>query len=179
MADHWSVEMLVKFFATTTFAYKWLAQGLSKSLWALLSFLHEYLDPDIEADHWAFYADDLRVAVQRAQTLPGAFGKPSSAFKKDWNLEQKSGIVESIQFISQAKPLHLWEFHRKLGEFKTFSAKSASPKQKRPLQRYLGFTNCYRLNLSGRPKSVINSINCSNLNYLPEPHQNWKKHLSL
>ena len=45
MADKRSVEMLAFNFASRTFAYKRLAQGLSRSVSAFSSFMREYLDP--------------------------------------------------------------------------------------------------------------------------------------
>ena len=50
MADQRSVEMLAFNFASRTFAYKRLAQGLSRSVSAFSSFMREYLDPVVKAD---------------------------------------------------------------------------------------------------------------------------------
>ena len=48
-----SVEMLAFNFASRTFAYKRLAQGLSISVSAFSSFMREYLDPVVKADQCA------------------------------------------------------------------------------------------------------------------------------
>ena len=53
MADQRSVEMLAFNFASRTFAYKRLAQGLSRSVFAFSSFMREYLDPVVKADQCA------------------------------------------------------------------------------------------------------------------------------
>ena len=50
MADQRSVEMLAFNFASRTFAYKRLAQVLSRSVSAFSSFTREYLDPVVKAD---------------------------------------------------------------------------------------------------------------------------------
>ena len=50
MADQRSMEMLAFNFASRTFAYKRLAQGLSRSVSAFSSFMREYLDPVVKAD---------------------------------------------------------------------------------------------------------------------------------
>ena len=50
MADQRSVEMLPFNFASRTFAYKRLTQGLSRSVYAFSSFMREYLDPVVKAD---------------------------------------------------------------------------------------------------------------------------------
>ena len=50
MAEQRSIEMLAFNFASRTFAYKRLAQGLSRALSAFSSFMREYLDKVIKAD---------------------------------------------------------------------------------------------------------------------------------
>ena len=68
-ADHRSVEMLVFNFASRTFAYKILAQGLSRSVSAFSSFMREYLDPVVKADQCAQYVDDIGIAANNATDL--------------------------------------------------------------------------------------------------------------
>ena len=65
MADQRNVEMLAFKFASRTFAYRRLAQGLSRSLSAFSNFMREYLDPVIEADQCAQYVDkwELRLTM--------------------------------------------------------------------------------------------------------------------
>ena len=53
MADQRSVEMLAFNFVSGTFAYKRLAQGLSRSVSAFSSFMREYLDPVVKVDQCA------------------------------------------------------------------------------------------------------------------------------
>ena len=53
MAEQRSVEVLAFNFASGTFAYKRLAQGLSRSLSAFLSFMRECFDPAVKADQCA------------------------------------------------------------------------------------------------------------------------------
>ena len=53
MADQRSVEMLAFSSASRTFAYKRLAQGLSRSVSAFRRFMREYLDPVVKADQCA------------------------------------------------------------------------------------------------------------------------------
>ena len=53
MADYQSIQMLAFNFASRTFAYRRLAQGLSRSLSAFSSFMREYLDKAIKADQCA------------------------------------------------------------------------------------------------------------------------------
>ena len=69
MADQRSVEMLAFIFASRTFAYKKLAQGLSRSVSAFSSFMREYLDPVVKADQGAQYVDDIGIAASNATDL--------------------------------------------------------------------------------------------------------------
>ena len=67
--DQLSVELLAFNFASRTFAYKRLAQGLSRSVSAFLSFIPEYLDPVVKADQCAQYVDDIGIAANNATNL--------------------------------------------------------------------------------------------------------------
>ena len=69
MADQRSVEMLAFNFASRTFAYKRLAQCLSRPLSAFSSFMREYWDPVVRADQCAQYVDDIGIAVNNATDL--------------------------------------------------------------------------------------------------------------
>ena len=66
MADQRSVELLAFNFASRTFAYKRLAQCLSRSVSAFSSFMREYLDPVVKADQCAQYVDDIGIAGKNA-----------------------------------------------------------------------------------------------------------------
>ena len=69
MADQRSVEMLAFVFASRTFAYERLAQGLSRSVSAFSSFMREYLDPVVKTDQCAQYVDDIGIAANNATDL--------------------------------------------------------------------------------------------------------------
>ena len=69
MADQRSIEMLAFNFASRTFAYRRLSQGLSRALSAFSSFMREYLDQVIEADQCAQYVDDIGIAANDAEHL--------------------------------------------------------------------------------------------------------------
>ena len=69
MADQRSVEMLAFTFASRIFAYKRLAQSLSRSVSAFSSFMREYLDPVVKADQCAHYVDDIGIAANNATDL--------------------------------------------------------------------------------------------------------------
>ena len=66
MADQRSSEMLAFNFASRTFAYRRLAQGLSRALSAFSSFMRKFLDKVIKADQCAQYIGLLALP----QTMP-------------------------------------------------------------------------------------------------------------
>ena len=68
-ADQRSVEMLAFNFASRTFAYKRLAQGLSRSVSSFSSVMREYLDPNVKADQCAQYVDDIGIAANKATDI--------------------------------------------------------------------------------------------------------------
>ena len=80
MAEQRSVEILAFNSASRTFAYKRLAQGISRSVSAFSSFLREYLDPVVKADQCAQYVDDIGIAANNATDLPGTSEQSSSVF---------------------------------------------------------------------------------------------------
>ena len=80
MADQRSVEMLAFIFASRTLAYKRLAQGLSRSVSVFSSFMREFLDPVVKADHCAQYVEDIGIAANNATDLTRNIRQSSSAF---------------------------------------------------------------------------------------------------
>ena len=69
MADQRSMETLAFNFASRTFVFKRLAQGISRSVFAFSSFMREYLDPVIKVDQCAQYVDDMGIAANEATNL--------------------------------------------------------------------------------------------------------------
>ena len=69
MADQRSIEILAFNFASRAFAYKRLAQGLSRALSAFSSFMRAYLDKVIKADQCAQYVDDIGMAANSVDQL--------------------------------------------------------------------------------------------------------------
>ena len=69
MVDYQSIQMLAFIFASRTFAYRRLVQGLSKSLSAFLSFTRKYLDKAIKAEQCARYFDDIGIAANDTKQL--------------------------------------------------------------------------------------------------------------
>ena len=58
--------MLAFNFASRTFAYRRLEQGLSKALSAFSSFMREYLDKVMKENQCSQYVDDIGIAANNA-----------------------------------------------------------------------------------------------------------------
>ena len=145
MADERSVEMLAFKFASRTFAYRRLAQGLSRSVSAFSSFMREYLDPVVKADQCAQYVDDIGIAANNATDLTRNI---RAVFKCIRNAGLKLTIekchfgVRQVEFLGRtiSSERVLPQSHK----IQKFLNKLRFPKSKKVLQRYLGFVNYYR-----------------------------------
>ena len=145
MADQHSVEMLAFNFASRTFAYKRLAQGLSRSVSAFLSFMREYLDPVVKADQSAQYVDDIGIAANNATDLTRnirAVFKCILQAGLKLTIEKSHFGVRQVEFLGRTiSPKGISPQARKI---QNFLAKLSFPKSEQALEHYLGFVNYYR-----------------------------------
>ena len=145
MADQRSVEMLPFNFASRTFAYRRVAQGLSRSVSAFSSFMREYLEPVVKADQCAQYLDDIGIAANNATDLTQ---NNRAVFKCIRNAGLKLTIekchfgVRQVEFLGRTISSEgvLPQSHK----IQNISSKLRFPKFKKALQRPLGFVNYYR-----------------------------------
>ena len=146
MADYQSIQMLAFNFASRTFTYRRLAQGLSRSLSAFSSFMREYLDKAIKADQCAQYVDDIGIAAandtkQLCINIKTVFecirnaGLKLSMSKCHFGVKQVDFLGRTITPDGVAP---------QADKVKDFLAKLRFPKSKKALQRYFGFLNYYR-----------------------------------
>ena len=145
MADQRSIEMLAFNFASRTFAYRRLAQGLSRALSAFSSFMREYLDKVIKADQYAQYVDDIGIAANDAdhliKNLKATFECIRHAGLKLTMPKCHFGATE-IDFLGRTITPEGVKPQKE--QITTFLEKTKFPKSKKALQRYLGFLNYYR-----------------------------------
>ena len=144
MADQRSVELLAFNFASRTFAYRRLAQGLSRALSAFSSFMREFFDSVIKADQCAQYVDDIGIA---AHTTEQPIKNIRAVFKCFRKAELKLTIekchfgVTQVEFFGRTiTPEGIAPQDQKI---KNFLAKVCFPKSKKQVQKYLGFVNYY------------------------------------
>ena len=148
MADQRSLEMLAFNFASRTFAYKRLAQGLSRSVSAFSSFMREYWDPVFKADQYAQYVDDIGIAANNATDLTRNIravfqcirnaGLKLTIEKCNFGVRQVGFLGRTISSEGVSPQTH---------KFKNFLNKLRFPNSKKALQQNLGFKNYYRNNI--------------------------------
>ena len=145
MAGQRSVEMLAFNFASWTFAYKRLAQGLSRSVSAFSSFMRQYLDPVVKADQCAQYVDDIGIAANNATDLTRNIRAVFKCIRQaglKLTIEKFYFGVRQVEFLGRTiSPEGISPKARKI---QNFLDKLRLPKSKKALQRYLGFVNYYR-----------------------------------
>ena len=145
IADQRSVEMLAFNFASRTFAYKRLAQGLSRSVSAFSSFTREYLDPVVKADQCAQYVDDIGIAAKNATDLTRNIRAVFKCIRQaglKLTKEKCHFGVRQVKFLERTlSPEWISPQARKI---QNFLDKLRFPKSKKALQRYLGFVSYYR-----------------------------------
>ena len=145
MADQGSVEMLAFNFASRTFAYKRLAQGLSRSVSAFSSFMREYLDPVVKADQCAQYVDDIGISANNATDITRNIRAVFKCLRQaglKLTIEKCHFGVRQVEFLGRTiSPERISPQARKT---QNFLDNLRITKSKKALQRYLSFVNYYR-----------------------------------
>ena len=140
MVDQRSVEMLAFNFASRTFAYKRLAQGLSRSVSAFSSSMREYLDTVVKADQCAQYVDDIGIAANNATDLTrnirAVFQCIRNAGLKP-TIEKCHFGVRQVEFLGRT--ISSEGVSPQAHKIQTFLAKLRFPKSKKALQPLSGF----------------------------------------
>ena len=145
MADYQSIQMLAFNFASRTFAYRRLAQGLSRSLSAFSSFMREYLDRAIKTDQSAQYVDDIGIAANDTKQLCTNIRTVFECIR-DAGLKLSMSKchfgVKRVDFLGRT--ITPDGVAPQADKVKDFLSKLRFPKSKKALQRYIVFLNYYR-----------------------------------
>ena len=142
MADQQSIELLAFNFASRTFAYRRLAQGLSRSLSAFSSFIREYLDPVIKADQCAQFVDDIGIAANTTQQLFKNLGAIFQCLRKAGLNSAWHFGVQEVDFFGRT--ITIKGVAPQKQKITKFLEKVKLLRCKKALQRYIGFSNYYR-----------------------------------
>ena len=160
MADQRSVEMLAFNFASRTFAYKRLAQGLSRSVSAFSGCMREYLDPVVKADQCAQYVDDIGIADNNATDLTRnnrAVFKCIRQAGLKLTIEKCHFGVRQVEFLGRT--ISSEGVSPQTHKIQNFLNKLRFPKSKKAFQRYLQFVNYYRNYIPRMAKRSTHSTN--------------------
>ena len=145
MADQQSIELLAFNFASRTFAYRRLAQGLSRSLSPFSRFIREYHDTVIKADQCAQYVDDIGIAAntpgQLIKNLRAVFQCLRKAGLKLSMAKCHFGIQE-VDFLGRTITTKGVAPQRQ--KITKFLGKVNFPRSKNAFQRCIGFPKYYR-----------------------------------
>ena len=145
MVDQQSIELLAFNFASRTFAYRRLAQGLSRSLSAFSSFIRKYLDSVIKADQCAQNFYDIGIVAntpeQLIKNLQAVFQCLRKAGLKLRMAKCHFG-VQKVDFLGRTITTNgVAPQKQKIAKF---LENDKFPRSKKALQRYIGFLNYYR-----------------------------------
>ena len=146
MADQQSIELLAFNFASRTFAYRRLTQGLSRSLSAFSSFIREYLDPVIKADQCgAQFVDDTGIAANTPEQLIENLRAVFQCLRKaglQLSMAKNHFGVQEVDFLGRT--ITTKGLAPQKQKITKFLKKVKFPRSKKALQRYIGFLNYYR-----------------------------------
>ena len=145
MVDQQPIEFLAFNFASRTFAYRRLAQGLSRSLSAFSSFIREYLDPVIKADQCAQYVDDIGIAANTPEKLIKNLRAVFQCLRKDGlklSMAKCQFGVQEVDFLGRTITTKGVAPQKR--NITKFLEKVTFPRSKKALQRYIGFLKYYR-----------------------------------
>ena len=145
MADYQSIQLLAFNFASRTFAYRRLVQGLSLSLSAFSSFMREYLDKAIIAYQCAHYVDDIGIAANDSTQLCINIKTVFQCIRKaclKLTMAKCHFVVKQVDFLGRT--ITPEGNSPQAEKVKQFLRKFKFPKSKKALQRYIGFLNYYR-----------------------------------
>ena len=175
MADQRSVEMLAFNFARRTFAYKRLAQCLSRFVSAFSSFRREYLDPVVKADQSAQYVDDIGIAAINATEL-------NRNIRSVFTCIHQAGLKLTIDkwhfgLRQIEEKFHQKETHHKPRQFKISLTNLDSPNRKSHYNDiWVPWTLTENI-FPEWPKNPFRSANCLKRKCRSIFRQSWMKHL--
>ena len=139
------MEILAFNFPSRNFAYRSLAQGLSRSVSAFSSFIREYLDPVAKAGQCVQYVGDTEIAANSATDITR---NNRAVFQRICNAGLKLTIekchlgVRQVDFLGRT--ISSVGVSPQTHKIQNFLNKLRLPSSKKVLQRYLGFVNYYK-----------------------------------
>ena len=122
-----------------------MAQGLSRSLSAFLSFIREYLDPVIKADQCAQYVDDSGIAANTTEQLIKNLRAVCQCLRKaglKLRMAKCHFGLQEVDFLGRTIKTKVVAPQKQ--KITKFLENIKFPQSKKTLRRYIGFLNYYR-----------------------------------
>ena len=145
MADQQPIELLVFNFASRTFAYRRLAQGLSRSLSAFSIFKRECLNTVIKLDPCAQYDDDIGIGAntrqQSIKNLRAVFQWLKKAGLK-LSMAKCHFKLQEVDLLGRTKTTK--EVDPQKQKIAKLLEKAKFSRSKKALHRYVAFLNYYQ-----------------------------------
>ena len=145
MADDQSIQLLAFNFNSRTFAYRRLAQGLSKSVTGFSSFVRHYLDPCLAADLCTQFMDDIGCGAN-------SFPEMISSLRKIFNCLRRAGLklsagkcqfgADRIHYLGNI--ITTCGIRPQEEKIKDFLATMRIPKSIKQVKRLIGFLQFFR-----------------------------------
>ena len=162
IADQQPIELHAFDFASRTFAYRRLAQGLSRSLLAFLSFIGECLDPVIKADQCVQYVDDIGIAPNTPQKLIKNLRAVVQCLRKaglKLSMAKCHFGVQEVDFLGRT--ITIKGVAPQKQKIAKFIENVKFPGSEKALQRYIGILNYYRNYIPGLAEQLTPFFNYS------------------
>lgn len=145
MADEQSIQLLAFNFGSRTYAYQRLAQGLSRSVSAFSSFMRKHMDPCIATNKCFQYVDDIGTAVHTAKELLENLRAIFECIRQAGvrlSIEKCQIGVPRIEFLGST--ITSQGMSPNEAKVQKFMATLRMPKNKKQIQRFLGFVQYFR-----------------------------------
>ena len=119
MADPQSIQMLAFNFTSRTYAFKRLAQGLTRAVSAFSSFMRQQLDKCMLNDKCFQYVDDGGTAAIDAKEMIANLKEIFECIRKSGFNHRNVNSVRVLLLFSEAKS-HLSQWHQLLKKERSF-----------------------------------------------------------
>ena len=144
MADEQSFERLAFNFASRTFAYRRLAQGLGRLLPAFSSFIPQYLDTIIATDQCEQNVDDVGIAANTPEQLIKNLRAVFQCLRKAGLKLSKAKCHFGVQQVDfHGRTITTNGVAPQKQKIAKFLEKLKFPRSEKAFQRYIGFLNYY------------------------------------
>ena len=145
MADDVSVQLLAFNFASRTYAYKCLAQGLNKSVTGFSSFIRHYLDPCLASGNCTQFMDDIGNSVTNFEQLVPSLREIFTCIRQSGlRLSPEKCEIATDTMKCLGNNISAEGISPEKSKITKFLDKFKMPKTTKQVKRLIGFTQFFR-----------------------------------